>query len=116
MACRDLTLGERPCCRVQSLTRMCTDALVEVIEHVESLWGLPDAIKVGGPLAPLRGPCCAGGPASGTGQAWQAFAPMQVPAPVCGGQLSGHLQRHSWARLVTVLALLCKLSLPQGLI
>ncbi len=51
MACRDLTLGERPCCRVQSLTKMCTDALVEVIEHVESLWGLPDAIKVGGQLA-----------------------------------------------------------------
>ena len=51
MACRDLTLGERPCCRVQSLTKMCTDALVEVIEHVESLWGLPEAIKVGGQLA-----------------------------------------------------------------
>ena len=51
MACRDLTLGERSCCRVQSLTKMCTDALVEVIEHVESLWGLPDAIKVGDRLA-----------------------------------------------------------------
>ena len=104
-------LGERPCCRVQSLTKMCTDALVEVIEHVESLWGLPDAIKVGGQLAPLGGQSCAGGFTSGCGQAWQAVAVV-----LCGGQLTLHLQPHSWASKVTALALLCKLSLPQGLI
>ena len=43
---RDRRLGPRPCLRVDRLFDMCLDLLVEHIEDVETLYGLPSAIKV----------------------------------------------------------------------
>lgn len=43
---RDLELGPRAACPVPPLLELCTDLLVEYIDAVESLWGVPDAIKV----------------------------------------------------------------------
>ena len=43
---RDPKLGSRPVCRVRPLFELCADVLVEYIEDVESLLGLPDSIKV----------------------------------------------------------------------
>lgn len=42
---RDPKLGSRPICRVRPLFELCADVLVEYIEDVESLLGLPDSIK-----------------------------------------------------------------------
>ncbi|KAK9811364.1 hypothetical protein WJX72_002569 [[Myrmecia] bisecta] len=43
---RDVKQGERPAYRVMPLQHACVELLVEYIEDVESLWGLPDSIKV----------------------------------------------------------------------
>lgn len=43
---RDHRLGPRPSPRVGRLFDMCLDLLVEYIEDVETLYGLPSAIKV----------------------------------------------------------------------
>ena len=43
---RDVKLGGRLPCRVRPLFELCADVLVEYIEDVESLLGLPDSIKV----------------------------------------------------------------------
>ena len=43
---RDPKLGSRPICRVRPLFELCADVLVEYIDDVESLLGLPDSIKV----------------------------------------------------------------------
>ena len=43
---RDHRLGPRPSPRVGRLFDMCLDLLVEHIEDVETLYGLPSAIKV----------------------------------------------------------------------
>ena len=43
---RDYKLGERPAQRVGPLFQMAVELLMEHIEDVESLWGLPDVIKV----------------------------------------------------------------------
>lgn len=43
---RDHKLGPRPVQRVGRLFDMCLDLLVEYIEDVETLYGLPSAIKV----------------------------------------------------------------------
>lgn len=42
---RDVKLGSRLPCRVRPLFELCADVLVEYIEDVESLLGLPDSIK-----------------------------------------------------------------------
>ena len=44
---RDAALGRRPACAVPSLLELCLWLIRDNIEDVESLWGLPDAIKVG---------------------------------------------------------------------
>ena len=46
---RDHKLGPRPVQRVGRLFDMCLDLLVEYIEDVETLFGLPSAIKVSFP-------------------------------------------------------------------
>ena len=43
---RDHRLGPRPAQRVGRLFDMCLDLLVEHIEDIETLYGLPSAIKV----------------------------------------------------------------------
>lgn len=43
---RDPALGPRPACCVKLLSTSCLDVLVEYIDAVESLWGLPDDMKV----------------------------------------------------------------------
>ncbi len=43
---RDIKLGSRLPTRVRPLFELCADVLVEYIEDVESLLGLPDSIKV----------------------------------------------------------------------
>lgn len=43
---RDHRLGPRPSQRVGRLFDMCLDLLVEYIEDIETLYGLPSAIKV----------------------------------------------------------------------
>ena len=43
---RDATLGRRPACAVPPLLELCVRLIRDHIEDVESLWGLPDAIKV----------------------------------------------------------------------
>jgi len=43
---RDVKLGSRLPTRVRPLFELCADVLVEYIEDVESLLGLPDSIKV----------------------------------------------------------------------
>ena len=71
---RDASLGRRPVCAVPPLLELCVRLIRDNIEDVESLWGLPDAIKVrhlqscGGSLFSGRpphdsrcpGPCCQG--------------------------------------------------------
>lgn len=39
-------MGLRPSCRVPRLFDACVDVLVEYVECVETLWGIPDVIKV----------------------------------------------------------------------
>lgn len=43
---RDTSLGRRPSCAVPPLLELCVRLIRDHIEDVESLWGLPDAIKV----------------------------------------------------------------------
>ncbi len=43
---RDASLGRRPACAVPPLLELCVRLIRDHIEDVESLWGLPDAIKV----------------------------------------------------------------------
>lgn len=45
---RDPRLGPHPRCPVPPLFDACLDVLTNYIDCVESLWGVPDAIKVGG--------------------------------------------------------------------
>ena len=43
---RDVTLGPRPGVRVASLVALCVDLVVVHLEDVDTLWGMPDMIKV----------------------------------------------------------------------
>ena len=56
---RDAALGRRPACEVPPLLELCVRLIRDHIEDVESLWGLPDAIKV------RHSPVCAGSASSG---------------------------------------------------
>ena len=54
---RDVKLGSRLPTRVRPLFELCADVLVEYIEDVESLLGLPDSIKVRSGVHTVRSRC-----------------------------------------------------------
>jgi hypothetical protein len=42
---RDISLGPRSCCNIPLLSNITTRLVVDLIEDVETLWGLPDLVK-----------------------------------------------------------------------